>query len=159
MTSYYYLDSQNNRIGPLSLEEIRALNLPPQTLVWRSGLTQWTPAADVSELAQPATADAAPQTPRQTAAPAGFQQPCPPTNLVWSILITLFCCLPFGLVAVYYSSRVERLYYNGDYAASLKASKRAEMWCIISLLCQVAATLIYAAAVGALFLGPLFFLF
>lgn len=39
----------------------------------------------------------------------------PPKNhLVEAILVTLFCCLPFGIVGIINAARVENAFYSGD---------------------------------------------
>jgi hypothetical protein len=56
----------------------------------------------------------------------------PPNHLVWSILTTLLCCLPFGIVAIVYSSKVEPRFLGGDIAGAQQASAKAKLWCWIS---------------------------
>ena len=45
MTQWYYSDTQRNRLGPVSAEEMASLHrsgrLSPDTLVWREGLSDW----------------------------------------------------------------------------------------------------------------------
>lgn len=65
--------------------------------------------------------------------PPGYppQQPAgqPPNNyLVWSILVTLFCCLPFGIVAIVKSSQVNGLWAQGNYAGAQAAADSAKKW-------------------------------
>lgn len=60
--------------------------------------------------------------------------PLPPTHLVWAVLTTLFCCLPFGIVAIVKASKVERYYFNGLYAEALEASDDAKKWSIIAAI-------------------------
>ncbi|MEW5721680.1 MAG: CD225/dispanin family protein [Thermodesulfobacteriota bacterium] len=55
------------------------------------------------------------------------------SHLVWSILATLFCCLPFGIVAIVYSSRVSKKLAEGDLAGAVQDSKNAKLWCLLSL--------------------------
>jgi len=47
MTQWYYSDSERNRLGPVSAQDLADLHahgqLHPETLVWREGLGQWTP--------------------------------------------------------------------------------------------------------------------
>jgi predicted secreted protein len=52
----------------------------------------------------------------------------PKTWLVESILVTLFCCLPFGVVAIVNSSKVESHFYAGNIEAAERASKNAKTW-------------------------------
>ncbi len=71
--------------------------------------------------------------------PPGYppQQPAgqaPNNYLVWSILVTLFCCLPFGIVAIVKSSQVNGLWAQGRYAeaqASAESAKKWVMWSVI----------------------------
>lgn len=118
----------------------------PEAPVWRDGLPDWTTAARLPETAvlfnrpQPYRAGfAAPQpAPYATYAP-GSPMPAerpqmPPTYLVWAILATLCCCLPGGVVALVFSSKVSPLYNSGDYEGARRASERAGLWVIISFV-------------------------
>jgi hypothetical protein len=55
-----------------------------------------------------------------------------PNYLIWSIVTTLLCCLPAGVVAIVYSTQVNGKLQSGDYAGAVDASKKAKMWCLIS---------------------------
>ena len=53
----------------------------------------------------------------------------PPDNkLVWSILVTLFCFLPFGIVAIIKSAEVNSKWSNGDVAGANQAAADAGKW-------------------------------
>lgn len=52
----------------------------------------------------------------------------PKNYLVESILITIFCCQPFGIVGIVFSSQVNSKYASGDYEGALQASKEAKKW-------------------------------
>ncbi len=52
----------------------------------------------------------------------------PKTWLVESILVTLFCCLPFGIAGIVNASKVESAYNRGNYEEALRASKNAVKW-------------------------------
>jgi hypothetical protein len=56
-----------------------------------------------------------------------------PNYLVQSILVTIFCCLPFGIVALVYSNRVSTNLIMGNQRGAIYASKQARTWCWISL--------------------------
>lgn len=63
--------------------------------------------------------------------------PMPNTYLVWSVIITiLFSTIP-GVIAIIYSSKVSSRYYRGDVAGARKASRIAQLWCIVSILLGV----------------------
>ena len=103
--------------------------------------------------------------------PPGYppQQPAgqaPNNYLVWSILTTLFCCLPLGIVAIVKSSQVNGLWAQGQYGeaqASAEAAKKWAMWSaiagvvvyivviILNVLGVMAATHQSAAMLGTLF--------
>jgi hypothetical protein len=52
-----------------------------------------------------------------------------PNYLVQSILLTLFCCLPFGIVAIVYSSQANGKATAGDYTGAMAAARSAKTWC------------------------------
>lgn len=161
MEEYYYLNADNQRIGPLTLDQLIEQHITPQTLIWKAGLPQWTNAMSVPEVAlrlNPATAGApqSPGQPQPQPEPFYKSKPCPPTNLIWGILVTILCCLPLGIVAIYKSSQVERNYYNGNYEEALKASNSALNWCIISMVVCVLFSVSYF---GLFMMLPFSFLF
>src|ERR1700761_3908733 len=89
--------------------------------------------------------------------PPGYpQQPpagqAPNSHLVWSILVTLFCCLPFGIVAIVKSSQVNGLWAQGRYAeaqASADSAKQFVMWSvIIGLVVDVIYIIVMVASGG-----------
>lgn len=54
--------------------------------------------------------------------------------LVESILITIFCCLPFGIVGIVYAVKVNSLHDQTRYEESRRASKNAKRWVLIGLM-------------------------
>src|SRR6476646_91982 len=74
------------------------------------------------------------------------QQPAgqaPNNYLVWSILVTLFCCLPFGIVAIVKSSQVNGLWAQGRYAEAQATAESAKKWVIWSAVSGVVVGVIY----------------
>ncbi len=55
-----------------------------------------------------------------------------PSHLVWSILVTLLCCWPLGIVAIVYAAQVGSKIGAGDYTGAQDSSNKAAMWCWIS---------------------------
>lgn len=55
-----------------------------------------------------------------------------PNYLVPSILTTICCCVPFGIVAIVYASQVNSKLAAGDYSGALEASGKAKLWCWLS---------------------------
>ena len=43
-----------------------------------------------------------------TSEPVAGPPPYVPNHLVWAILVTIFCCLPFGIVSIVYAAQVNR---------------------------------------------------
>jgi hypothetical protein len=62
---------------------------------------------------------------------------------VQSILVTLCCCLPFGIVAIVYAAQVNTKLAAGDVAGALQSSKNARMWTWIAFGCGALLSLIY----------------
>ena len=68
----------------------------------------------------------------------------PPKNwLVESILVTVFCCLPFGIVGIVHATKVDTKYGAGDYAGAEQASADAKKWTMIGFWIGVAVLVIY----------------
>lgn len=53
---------------------------------------------------------------------------CPKTWLAESILVTIFCCLPFGIVGIVNASKVSALYAQGRYSEAEMRSVNAKKW-------------------------------
>ncbi len=72
-----------------------------------------------------------------------------PNYLAYAILVTLFCCLPFGIVAIVYAAQVDSKLAAGDYDGALRASSNAKKWCWISFGLCLAVFAIYIVAILA----------
>lgn len=72
-----------------------------------------------------------------------IHQPMPSTWLVWSVLVTIFCCFIPGIIAIIFSSQVSNRYYSGDYEGARRASRNAEIWIIVSVVLGVLAATLY----------------
>ena len=80
------------------------------------------------------------------------QRPVKPDNyLVWAILCTILCCLPFGIVSIVYAAKVDGLYSQGDYQAAQEASEKAKKWAMWGAIIGVAATIIVCVIYGIFF--------
>lgn len=69
--------------------------------------------------------------------------PKPYNWLVPSIIVTLLCCMPFGIVSIIYASRVNSLYAANDYMGAVKSASNAKKWVIIAAVLGIIATIIY----------------
>ena len=69
--------------------------------------------------------------------------PMPDNHLVWAILSTCMCCLPFGVVSIVYATQVEGLYLQGRYEEAVDKSNKAFKWAIASAATIVAIVMLY----------------
>ena len=74
----------------------------------------------------------------------GSQLPPKPDNcLVWAILSTLCCCLPFGIVAIVYAAQVDGKYAAGDYQGAVDSASKAKTWCWVSFGIGIVVTVLW----------------
>ncbi len=59
-----------------------------------------------------------------------------------AILVTLCCCLPFGIVAIVSASKVATLHANGETEKAVEAANEAKKWCWIGFLLGIPANII-----------------
>ena len=77
-----------------------------------------------------------------------------PSNLVWAILTTIFCCLPFGIVSIVFAAQVSSKQAVGDYAGAMDSSRKARTWAIAAAVSGVIATgLAFALGIFGTILG------
>jgi len=69
--------------------------------------------------------------------------PPPNNNLVWAILTTVLCCLPFGIVAIIKAAEVNGKWAQGDYAGAQASAAAARKWSIVSAIVAVAVWVLY----------------
>jgi hypothetical protein len=72
----------------------------------------------------------------------------PPNYLVWAILTTIFCCLPFGIVSIVFAAQVNTKWQAGDFDGAMKASKNAKTWAWVSFLATFAFIILYSILVA-----------
>lgn len=143
MQKYFYTDG-TNRYGPFTLEELLEKNITRDTNVWFQGLDEWKPAGDVSELSQYLELIPPPVSSglEQNNDKINYQKP-PKTWLVESILVTLFCCLPFGIAGIVNAAKVESRFYAGDIDGADRSSEDAKKWTSIGFWIGVVSAVIY----------------
>lgn len=75
-----------------------------------------------------------------------------PNYLAQSVLVTLFCCLPFGIVSIIHAAQVNGKIQAQDIEGALESSRKAKFWSLLSFWLGLVFVLIYVAlgAVGAL---------
>ena len=138
---YKIIGADGLEYGPVTAEQLRQWlaegRVNMQTRVQGVGSSEWKTFADFPELAGATAAGSPPPVPPPPA------RPNVPNYLVQSILATLFCCLPFGIVAIVYAAQVNTKLAGGDTAGALTASANAKKWCWASVFGWVAVVIVY----------------
>jgi hypothetical protein len=125
------------------------------TLVWKDGMSDWKPISEVPELFTSLNSFAPPSvtggSPSQNLAPPAipinpYLPPVgdaardfmpqatmePPINgggiLAFAIVVTLLCCLPFGVVGIVYAAQINSKKSMGDYLGAQESARKAMMW-------------------------------
>lgn len=177
MDMYFYLDTNNQQQGPVNAEDLPRYGVGRETKVWKQGMGDWQEAGSIPELeplfassvtpppvynsvssVTPPAPQAAPlyDRPKETAPLYDRQEKPAPKKpddmLVWSIMSTILCCIPTGIVAIVYSSKVNTAWNEKDYDAAYEASRNAKTWSIVSLVLGVVSYIVFGilSVVGAL---------
>ncbi len=69
--------------------------------------------------------------------------------LVLSIITTLCCCLPFGIVGIVYSTKINSAVNSRDWEAAQKSAKTAKIWIIASAVVGLIVEIIYVVLIYA----------
>ena len=142
MATYKIIGGDGKEYGPISTDQMKQwlqeARVNGNTQVRAEGTTDWKPLNSFPELG------------------VAFSVPpplahAPPNYLVYSILCTICCCLPFGVVAIIYSAKVNDKFARGDYEGARKASEAARLWCWLAVIFGVLSN------VGAAFIFPSIF--
>ncbi|XP_071500837.1 proline-rich transmembrane protein 1-like [Diadema antillarum] len=68
----------------------------------------------------------------------------PPDYTVFAVLVTVFFCLPFGIIGVIRASNARQRYMLGDFEGAERDAKSARSWSLIGLMsgCVLASILL-----------------
>jgi len=136
----WYYTQQGAQAGPVSADALKRLveggAVQAHDLAWRDGMADWVPIRDLPEF-RPASSVAAGGTtaypgtpvpaPGYAVPPGGVPAgPCPETWLWQSILATLCCCLPLGVVGIIFAAQVKSKWQVGDQAGAIEAARKAK---------------------------------
>lgn len=142
MVQYYYTNGKE-RFGPFSIEELKDKDITPQTLVWKEGLPDWVAAntlSDLKVLFQTAKDDFKPADQTHHS----HDLPVAPKNwLVESVLVTIFCCLPLGIVGIILALLVDSLWKEGHKEAAQRLSLEAGRWVKYGVIFGVIIMILY----------------
>lgn len=87
-----------------------------------------------------------------SAAPTSTQAVIPHTYLIPSILVTLFCCLPLGVVSILYAVKVSGFVTKGQIAEAQIASQKAKKWMLTAFFIGIVVNIlgIIVQVIGAI---------
>lgn len=71
--------------------------------------------------------------------------------LVFSILCTILCCMPFGVVAIVFAAKINSALSAGNIAEAKDCAKKSKIWIIVSAVVGLVAIIL--AIIWALFIG------
>lgn len=70
----------------------------------------------------------------------------PDNNLAGAILVTIFCCLPFGIVSIVYAAQVDSYWRTGQYENAENSANQSRTWMWVSFGLGLVAVLIWFLA-------------
>ncbi len=68
---------------------------------------------------------------------------CPKNHLAKAIIVTIMCCMPFGIPAIVYAAGVESAFIEGNIALATERSNNANKWSNISLISGLVFIVLY----------------
>ena len=144
MSQYIIIGGDGREYGPKEETEVREWvqqgRLNALSQIKEVGEDEWVSLGSRPEFsAQQSDTAIAPPLPAGPSAPPTYQIP---TYLAQSILVTLCCCLPVGIPAIVYASRIDNLMRMGQYTEAQECSRKAKMWCWISFGIGIPANII-----------------
>jgi len=74
----------------------------------------------------------------------------PKNYLVESILATIFCCMPLGIVGIVNATKVNSAFEQGNFEEAKAASAAAKKWTKIAFICGIIIAISYLVFVFAL---------
>ena len=139
MKKIYWIVTDGIQQGPFSLDELKSrTDITPDTPVWREGMSDWTTVSmlpELSDSARPSTATYSCYPEKTAPVQTSVKVEGAPRNyLVWAIISTICCCIPTGIVAIFYAAKVNPAAMAGDMEAARKASEKAALWVVISFV-------------------------
>ncbi len=81
----------------------------------------------------------------------GAYGPPPANNLVLAILVTIFCCLPLGIVAIVFAAQVNSKWAMGDADGARESARKARLftiWSAVLGLLVIAGYVVWIVAIA-----------
>ncbi len=160
----WYYSKAGAQHGPIPEAELRAKlaagEVAATDLVWKDGMTDWIPSSQVEALKPSLSTLESAGAPASGRPPSPYAPPAAPAipgamgqripNYLWqSIVVTVLCCMPFGIPAIVFAAKVDGLQARGDIQGAIAASNSAKTWCWVSFGCGLAFIAIYVVAIFA----------
>ena len=151
MKKYYYSDGVE-KFGPFTLDELKNADIQSDTLMWSEGMEDWKPAGQMPQIALLFDLSSGPPPVLHESERMEYldddmddfdDRPMPKNYMTEAILVTIFCCLPFGIAAIVNAAKVETMYRAEGYRAARDASQKALKWVKWSLWVTVAGVALY----------------
>lgn len=143
----YFLSHRGERKGPYTFEELKKYALTARTYVWVDGEEGWKTADQVEELRPFLTRTSEQQDVynKQNFIPVK-------TWLAESIIVTIFCCMPFGIIGIVYAVKVQMMNTERQMDLARQYSDKAKNWLLWGVAAGfVAYVLTFAFYVLAMF--------
>ena len=156
----WFYSKNGQQLGPITEQEFsgkcRSGEILPTDLVWKEGMSDWTP---MSQVAVATISEKTSQLPASLAPPESGvgnvmmnQPPAVDPKFIpqriptyqWQSIVALvigclqlvMCCSPlgliFGIIALVYSNKVDPYFMQQNYMAAQDASRNAKIWMIVS---------------------------
>lgn len=150
----YLVQRQGQQFGPYTLEVLRRYvaehRISLSDFAWSQGMPSWMPVSQIiGNIPSPMRA---PQQQYVSHARPQYQQVQPivvvkpQSYMLSAVLVTLFCCIPFGIVSIVYAAQVDSKFSAGDYAGAQQASNSARSWYHAALVSGLVIIVISIAA-------------
>jgi hypothetical protein len=146
---YKILGGDGKEYGPVSADTLRQWmaegRANAQTQVLPEGAGSWVALGALPEFAGAAVPSPVPMSAPQAVPGLAAAPGSVPNYLVQSIIVTLCCCIPFGIPAIVYAAQVNTKLAAGDVAGAQDSSGKAKMWCWIAFGVGIVANVIVGA--------------
>ena len=129
VSNIYYLLIEGEKEGPYYLEDFKRFPLTAKTLVWTEEKGTWYYAEEYAELAPFLPRKEKPIKEKEERKEAILP---PKTWLVESILATILCCMPVGVVGLIYAVQVRDMISLNRLELAYKYSAQARVWTLVS---------------------------
>jgi len=150
----WYYSKNGLQLGPVSQEDLsekaKSGEVLSSDLIWREGMADWLPFAQVHEFqgagglpTPPPIGMGSVPIQQPNAYPADYLPGSVPNYLWQSIVVTVLCCLPFGVVSIVNAAKVDSLLAQGDVVGATAASQSAKKWAIAGVASWGAIIVLY----------------